>query len=111
MIQKQITEYVSHPGTVRIKGDTRPIKAAESARYCLKAGIEVIEFSCMGANANQQAMKSMGLFMMMVESEMPGKSLAFQPLRYTSMTTSPETGENKLKDVTIWRTLLIDAVM
>jgi len=101
-----IPTYDPHPGTVRIKGDTLPRYAANSAFHCFLMQMELIEFTCIGANAGQQAMKSMGLFMMMVEKERPGYSVAFRPLRFSTQTEDPQTMERKMKDITVWRTVL-----
>jgi hypothetical protein len=101
--------YVSHEGTIRISGSTAPRKSGVCALSFLEKGFKTIDFMCIGANANHQATKGMSVFCYMVDQNMKGKlTVAFKPLRFQTETTHPVTGEKKLKDCTIWRTLLFE---
>jgi hypothetical protein len=101
--------YKSHGGTVKVSGRTVPKKTGRFAFHLLRNRIFPIDFLCIGANANQQAMKSMGVFLHIVEHspEERGISLAFQPLRYMVETVDSETGEHKDKDCVVWRTVIL----
>src|SRR5687767_13522603 len=99
MDEEDIPTYVDHEGTLKISGRTLPRGAAVCALHFLERRMKQIEFLCLGANANQQAMKVMGIFLFLVEKDSRHScSVAFQPLRYRTMTTDPETREQKLKD-------------
>ncbi len=108
MSQKEIQEYVSKEGTVKIAGHTQPRGAGRCAFFYLKKGFPV-EFFCIGASANQQAMKSMGVFKDLVEEDplFKGQTVAFQPIRYSTDTVDPTNQEHKMKDAVVWATLLV----
>ena len=101
--------YVPHEGTLRVSGTTIPGKCAHCALHYLEKGHPIIDFFCIGANANQQAMKAMGIFMNLVERNLPDAkySVAFQPLRFKTETDNQTTHLREFKDSTVWRTILI----
>lgn len=101
--------YVPHEGTLRVSGITNPRKCGRCAHFYLNQGVKIIDFFCIGANANQQAMKSMGIFMVLVKKEMESKgiSVAFQPLRFRTETVNQSTQEMEFKDSTVWRTVIV----
>jgi hypothetical protein len=108
MSYPEIPQYVEHQGTVKISGSTIPHKAGSCAFFFLRAGCLKVEFLCIGANANQQASKAMGVFMSLVERDrdFDGRTVAFQPLRFQTETTDLE-GRKMIKDCMVWRTLLV----
>lgn len=101
--------YVSHDGTIRISGGTVPRDAGKCAMHYLEQGKHNIDFLCIGANANQQATKSMGVFMLLFERnpDNKGKTLAFRPLRFRVMTEDRQTHASFSKDATAWRTVVV----
>lgn len=104
----EIPVYAPHGGTIRFKGDTRPADASRSAMHCLMAKMDKIDFIYIGANAGQQAMKAMGIFRLNVEFHQPGWTLAFRPLRFQTEIEDFQTKEKKMKDLTVWRTILVE---
>lgn len=100
--------YEYHPGTVKVSGSTIPKRAGRCAYYYLLKGHNV-EFFCIGANANQQTTKSMGVFSSLVETDpsFAGKTVAFKPTRYRTSTEDPATHEVKDKDAIVWKTFLV----
>lgn len=102
-----IDYYKPHQGTIRICGATIPKEAGGRAFRLLEADVKTIDFTAIGGNANQQAMKAMGIFMLLVQDNYARKqiSVAFQPLRFLTMTEEPGGG-SKAKDLTVWRTVL-----
>lgn len=104
--------YTEHPGTIRISGTTVPREAGQCAICSLEAGKKVIEFLCIGANANQQATKSMGVFLMLFERNScnSGKSLAFQPLEFLTYVRDRSTGQQVQRTATVWRTVMFSTV-
>jgi hypothetical protein len=104
---KELPLYVPHDGTVKISGTTQPRGAGRCAYYYLRRGWPV-EFFCIGANANQQAMKSMGVFGELVKEdpEYKGKFVAFVPERVRTSTLDG-SGHEKDKDATVWKTVLV----
>jgi hypothetical protein len=109
MVDNIIPIYVPHRGTIRISGSTVPKNAGNCAIAFLQEGYEQIDFFCIGANANQQATKSMGVFSFQVRRFRPNLRVSFEPLRFMTETTNPVTGVKKLKDCTVWRTILSEA--
>ena len=104
----EIPEYVPTEGTVKISGATLPKPAGKCAFHYLEKGIFPVDFHCIGANANQQAMKAMGVFLYMVNSAYQGKmSVAFQPMRFRTSTIDPTTQLPRDKDCVVWRTVVI----
>jgi hypothetical protein len=106
----RIPRYVDHPGTIKIAGGTLPKGAGWCAFCYLSRGISPIDFMCIGANANQQATKAMGVFRFLVEtkSEFVQMEVAFQPLLFKTETSDPVTKDVRLKSVTIWRTITLE---
>jgi hypothetical protein len=102
--------YKEQEGTVKISGVTVPRKAGFCAYHFLHKGIAPIDFLCIGVNANQQATKAMGVFKYLVDHEMGDAniSIAFQPLRFQVVAKNKETQEEKLKDCTVWRTIILE---
>ena len=109
-MERVIPLYAEKEGTVRVSGSTLPRKAGRCAFYYLQRGLPV-EFFCIGANANQQAMKAMGIFRELVDEcpDFTGNSVAFQPLRVRTHTVDPTNGDQKDKDAVVWRTLMVTA--
>ena len=107
MEKTEIETYVSHEGTIRISGSTVPKKAGKCARHFLERGITPIDFFCIGANANQQATKAMGVFSYMTKNY-DGLEIAFQPLRFMVETIDPTSQQKELKDAIVWRCVLLD---
>ena len=109
-----IPVYKPHEGTVKISGSTVPRGAGRCAFYYLQRGLPV-EFFCIGANANQQAMKAMGIFMNMVNENEEFKkrrlSVAFQPLRFMTDTIDIRTQDHRDKDATVWKTFLVQVAV
>lgn len=101
----EIPLYQSHLGTLRISGSTAPRKAGMCAYHYLNEGVESVEFFCIGANANHNAMKSMGIFMLAVEAETNKQvTISFQPRRYRTVVV--EEGQESFKDCVVWRTVI-----
>ena len=97
-------KYREHEGTVKVAGATIPDKAASCAFACLMRDRDLIEFLCIGANANQQATKAMWSFRQSVlnSPQLPkGTDVAFVPFR-----VAVQIGD-KEKDATAWRVLLL----
>ena len=104
----EIPVYVEHAGTIRISGKTDPRRASKCAMHNLNNAVSPIEFLCIGANANQQATKAIGTFMYNVQRQFPKFLVAFQPLRYMVKTQDVVTNAEKLKDATVWFTVMVD---
>jgi stage V sporulation protein SpoVS len=103
----EIPIYVESSATVKISGRSIPSRSGRCAFYILNQGIAP-EFFCIGANANNQTMKSMGVLMYLVERE--GKaSVAFQPRRFRIDLEDKVTHIKRLYDVTVWKTVVIPA--
>ena len=102
--------YADHPGTIKIAGATSPKGAGWCAFRYLQKSLLPIDFMCIGANANQQATKAMGIFCFIVNNaeEFNTVEVAFQPLMFRTSTTDPITKQVKDKSVTIWRTLILE---
>jgi stage V sporulation protein SpoVS len=110
-MNREIPAYTEREGTVKISGITQPRKAGRCAYFYLRKGLPV-EFFAIGANANQQAMKSMGVFIELVESDdsYKGRTVAFQPRRFRTHTVDNETAIEKDKDATVWQTFLVEKI-
>ncbi len=110
MNETSIPLYKPHEGTVKISGSTVPRGAGRCAFFYLQRGLSV-EFFCIGANANQQAMKAMGIFMNMVNQDADFQSkrlsVAFQPLRFLTDTVDAASQGHREKDATVWKTFLV----
>ena len=107
-IDPSVEEYVLGEGTIKVSGSTIPKRAGRCAFFYLKNGKNPIDFFCIGANANQQAMKSMGVFLHIVRETYGDElSVSFRPLRYKTMTNDMQTQEKKFKDCVVWRTVII----
>lgn len=106
---RDIPLYRPNQGTVKISGMTIPHKAGSCAHFFLRKGFDRVEFFCIGANANQQCMKAMGVFMILVEhdKDFEGKTVAFQPLRFKTETKDDRSPLLVEKDCVVWRTLLV----
>jgi hypothetical protein len=102
--------YKEHSGTIKIAGGTVPRRAGWCAFCLLRQGVTPIEFMCIGANANQQATKSMGVFRWNVlrAEEFPELDVAFQPLLFKTPTMDKQSQTEKDKSVTVWRTCLVE---
>lgn len=97
--------YRSHPGTLRISGSTTPRKAGLCAFHYLHENVPSIEFLAIGANANHNATKAMGIFLLKVEEEMRGEvTISFQPRRYKTIVD--EAGKSVPKDCVVWETVI-----
>ena len=105
-----IPVYVSVEGTVKIAGDTSPRRAGQCAFHYFERGLPV-EFFCIGASANQQAMKSMSILREMVsaEAKYAGRFVAFVPMRYQTWAKDQVSQESKAKDCTVWKTYLVSS--
>lgn len=103
-----IPHYQEHAGTIKVSGSTEPRKAGRCAMHMLRSRTLPVDFLCIGANANQQASKTLGVFMLLTEQELPGTSLAFKPLRFMVSVKDAVTGEEKDKDAMVWRTVFLD---
>lgn len=104
----KIERYIPHNGTIKIAGHTLPKSAGRCAIHYLEQGNFPIDFMCIGANANQQATKAMGVFSHIVKTSesFKGMEVAFQPLMFTTETEDPLTKEKKDKSATVWRTVV-----
>jgi hypothetical protein len=102
--------YNEHAGTVKIAGATQPKGAGWCAFCFLRQGVSPIDFMCIGANANQQATKAMGIFRTNVLRSEQHKEmdLAFQPLLFRTHTEDAQSHEKKDKSVTVWRTMIVE---
>lgn len=100
--------YDLHPGTVKVSGSTLPRQAGSCALHFLERLVDPIDFICIGANANQQAVKSIGVFseMFVERFGQDGSFLAFRPLR-VSVSAKNFDGSFQLKDATVWRTVVV----
>ena len=102
--------YTELKGTIRIAGGTQPKNAGLCAFHYLQHGLSPIDFMCIGANANQQATKAMGVFRHIVENSEDFKTVevAFQPMLFKTPTKDNATGVMQDKNVTVWRTVLFN---
>lgn len=102
--------YISHAGTLKISRITDPRKAGRCAYEYLKQGQREIDFFAIGASANQQAMKSIGIFMLMVNDADLGLSVAFQPHRYSVRAKDLRSDKEEFVviDAVVWKTILIE---
>lgn len=113
-MDEKIEIYKPHPGTLKIAGGTIPKKAGICAYHYFHRGITPIDFFVIGANANQQAMKAMGVFKFRAEEESrladkgecPLFTISFAPLRFHTVTENETTHEEKEKDAVVWRTVI-----
>lgn len=103
----EVEIYVPHDGTIKISGATIPKRAGKCAYHFLERGLPIIDFFCIGANANQQAMKSMGVFLHMTKKYMQVE-VSFQPLRYLVQITNKVTNAIEIKDSVVWRVVILD---
>ncbi len=102
-------KYECAQGTIKVSGSTLPRQAGSCALHFLTRLIDPIDFICIGANANQQAVKAIGVFSEMFEEQhgrLDGSYLAFRPLR-VSVTAKNFDGSSQLKDATVWRTVIV----
>ncbi len=101
--------YEEHAGTIRIGGGTVPKNAGNCAYSYLLNGLECIEFFCIGANANQQATKAMGVFRFAVAANLNFKDIdiAFQPIRFLTYLQDRTTSKEREMDATVWRTVIV----
>ncbi len=108
MDETNIPVYIETPSTIKVAGGTIPKGAGRCAFHYLQQSKLPIDFMVIGANANQQATKAMGIFCYMVTNapEFAGIQVAFQPLLYKTLTHS-DTNE-KFKSVTVWRTIILE---
>lgn len=108
MDDSTIEFYEEKPSTIRVAGSTIPKSAGRCAFHYLQKQMFPIDFMAIGANANQQATKAMGIFRFMVENapEFAGIFVAFQPFLYK--TTTHDRGGDRDKSVTVWRTIIIE---
>jgi hypothetical protein len=103
--QEPIPLYKSHEGTLRISGSTVPRRAGLCAFHYLHEKVPSVEFLAIGANANHNAMKAMGIFLKKVEEENNGEvTVSFQPRRYKTVVY--EGNESKLTDCVVWYTVI-----
>jgi hypothetical protein len=104
---ESIPMYKDHSGTIRVAGDSLPVNLGRFAFSFLAQGVNPIDFMCIGANANQQATKGMGIFAYKVslEQSYADIGIAFIPLLFKTETID-HFGLAKDKSVTIWRTLV-----
>ncbi len=107
--QGNFAPYVRHDGTLIISGSTQPHKAGSCAYHFLRKGVQSIDFLCIGANAGQQAMKSMGVFAFKVENQDGFDfSVAFQPIRVSVEVDDRQTKQKVKKDAVCWRAVILD---
>lgn len=110
--KQNLDVYLPHQGTVWISGSTNPKRAAKCAcHFLVTAGIDRIDFYCVGASANQQAMKAMGIFTYMAKNTFH-KNVAFQPLRFLTEIKNPsaQKGEElQFLECCVWQTLVLEA--
>lgn len=103
---KELEVYIQHEGTLRISGATSPHSAAAHgvARYDQD---KVVELVCIGANANHQASKAMGVLRdsILTKAGVGKVEVAFIPLRYKTVTVSE--GKPHEKDCNVWRMVVI----
>lgn len=106
-----IPRYEPHEGTIKVAGGTLPKGAGRCAFHYLQKQMFPIDFMAIGANANQQATKAMGIFAYMVKNspEFTGMGVAFEPLLFKTDTEDRQTHEHKDKSVTIWRTVVFES--
>lgn len=103
--------YERHRGTLIISGTTVPRKAGGCACFFLEKGYDPIDFLCIGANANQQAVKAMGVMLHTIEGaeqNLDRLQIAFRPLHVTvSVEDRENPGKFYVKDATVWRLVLL----
>lgn len=107
--QTPLPVYVEGKETVRVSGGTDPKSAGRCAFVFFSKGL-LPEFVCIGSNASHQATKSMHWLRYRITHNAPPLSVdvAFQPHRYQVMTKNPDTGVEMLKDVVVWKTVVIN---
>ena len=102
----EIPFYVETKATLKISRITDPQKAGRSAHHNLIQG-HLPEFLCIGANANNQAMKSMSVLRYIVETSSKA-TVAFQPFRCKVHLTDRVTKITEPYDAIVWKTLVIE---
>jgi stage V sporulation protein SpoVS len=105
-----IEEYQEHSTTIKVSGSTQPKAAGRCAFHYMQKGLFPIEFLCIGANANQQATKAMGVFSFMVARsiEFGGAQVAFQPMLRKTSTVDAISNQSRPRIVTVWRTVVFE---
>ena len=105
---REVPYYTCHEGTLKISGSTIPGKAAGRAMNLFRNRVECIDFFCIGGNANQQTMKSLGVFKLFVEDHTNNDlTLAFIPLHVRTITSDDCNPNGITKNATVWRTVII----
>jgi hypothetical protein len=99
--------YKECASTIRVAGKTLPKGAGRCAFHYLQKGMLPIDFMCIGANANQQATKAMGIFCHMVKHspEFNNIRVAFEPFPVRTLTGE---ADKQMKSATIWRTVIYE---
>lgn len=102
----QLEAYKPHEGTVLISKFTRPNKAAGCIERYIAHEKSPIDIFYIGANAGQQAMKTMGIVAFNTNLRTRGKlAVVYTPRRVRTLVEN----ENVWKDATVWTLFLLDA--
>lgn len=109
-MSEKLELYTEGEGTIKISKFTAPCKAGLCAYHYLCKGLPRIEFLSIGSNANHVASMSLLHFAECVarDPNFAGRSVAFVPRRYLTLTHNKETGEDREKYATVWQTILVD---
>jgi len=96
----RVETYVPHSGTIRVGGSTGPKIAGKCAFHFYDKKVPIIDFVCIGANANQQATKAMGVFRYMLIGSVEGLDVSFQPLLFKANVPIEDIGEQDVYNLT-----------
>lgn len=102
-----IPVYKRHTATLNIAGSTPPNRAAKYAYRLYLDNKWPIDFLVIGGNANQQAMKAMGLFRdRVMRISRQAVTVTFAPIRVRVSTIVQGKETSIMKEATAWRTVL-----
>lgn len=102
-----IPKYVKHDGTCFVAGRSNPASVAQFAFRQHMANVWPLDFLIIGGNANQQAMKAMGLFCNKLKRATKDSVVAtFFPIRFI-VETKQSDGSLVEKEATAWRTIMV----
>ena len=103
-----VDTYVPHNGTIKVGGSTGPKITGRCALHFYEREVTPIDFVCIGANANQQATKAMGVFRYMLLSSQNIVDVSFQPLLFKARVHIPgQVDTDSEIIITVWRTILL----
>lgn len=103
-----VANYSQHKGTIRVAGGTVPHAAANCAYHRIQSKQVPVDLVCIGANAVNQAVKTLGVLTDLLKVE--HKQVLFKSLRFRT-NTFVDTARTKLqtKDCVVFRVVVQEA--